>query len=154
MKLKPEHLIPYLFYKLEVKYLNFLTTKYATAYLTGISKGDGIETTYKRKRDGCAGDYIGWEGHNNVTDLEFKPILRPLSDLTNEIEHNGEKFVPANKHNGLTFEMEYVAKGKRAAITPNGTATSYLTIQKLFEWHFDVFGLIELGLAIDINTLK
>ena len=26
--------------------------------------------------------------------------------------------------------------------------------QKLFEWHFDVFGLIEKGLAVDINTLK
>jgi len=25
---------------------------------------------------------------------------------------------------------------------------------KLFEWHFDVFGLIEAGLAIDINTLE
>lgn len=24
----------------------------------------------------------------------FKPILRPLSDLTKEIEHNGERFVP------------------------------------------------------------
>jgi len=26
--------------------------------------------------------------------------------------------------------------------------------QKLFEWHFDVFGLIENGLAIDANSLK
>lgn len=26
--------------------------------------------------------------------------------------------------------------------------------QKMFEWHFDVFGLIENGLAIDINSIK
>jgi len=26
--------------------------------------------------------------------------------------------------------------------------------EKLISWHFDVFGLIEKGLAIDINTLK
>lgn len=26
--------------------------------------------------------------------------------------------------------------------------------QKLYEWHFDVFGLIEKGLAIDINTFE
>ena len=26
--------------------------------------------------------------------------------------------------------------------------------EKLFEWHFDIFGLIEKGLAIDINTLS
>ena len=30
----------------------------------------------------------------------------------------------------------------------------YWIAQKLFEWHFDVFGLIEAGLAIDINTLN
>ncbi len=153
MKLELKHLAPYLPYKLEVRYKNIFTERYNKAFLTGISRGDGIETTYKRKRDDCAGDYIGWGGHNNIVDLEFKPILRPLSDLTKEIEHNGEKFVPANKHSGLTFEMEGVAKGKMA-IVPNGNATSYLTIQKLFEWHFDVFGLISEGLAIDINTLK
>ena len=30
---------------------------------------------------------------------------------------------------------------------------SYGLVSKLIEWHFDVFGLIEKGLAIDINTL-
>lgn len=31
---------------------------------------------------------------------------------------------------------------------------NYSLYEKLFEWHFDVFGLIEAGLAIDINTLN
>lgn len=38
-------------------------------------------------------DHYGLEfvyANNN----SYKPILRPLSDLTKEIEHNGEKFVP------------------------------------------------------------
>ena len=26
--------------------------------------------------------------------------------------------------------------------------------EKLFEWHFDVFNLIEAGIAIDVNTVK
>ena len=30
----------------------------------------------------------------------------------------------------------------------------YGFVLNLLEWHFDVFGLIEKGLAIDINTLK
>ena len=30
----------------------------------------------------------------------------------------------------------------------------YWIVEKLFENHFDVFGLITLGLAININTLK
>ncbi len=29
-----------------------------------------------------------------LSKLDFKPILRPLSDLTKEIEINGEKFAP------------------------------------------------------------
>lgn len=30
----------------------------------------------------------------------------------------------------------------------------YLLQQLLFKWHFDVFGLIEKGLAVDINTIE
>ena len=30
---------------------------------------------------------------------KFKPILRPLTDLTKEIEHNGEKFMPKKYFN-------------------------------------------------------
>lgn len=35
----------------------------------------------------------------------------------------------------------------------NGDGT-YSDMEKLFENHFDVFGLIEKGLAIDLNTIK
>ncbi len=43
--------------------------------------------------------------------------------------------------------MEY---GIRLDILEN----RYKVVKKLFEWHFDIFGLIPAGLAIDINTLK
>lgn len=95
---------------------------------------------------------------NNVCDIydflnssyDLKPILRPLSDLTKEIEVNGEKFVPI-------LEMERIFK-----INPlwEGWDFKHIAVElpieiwnKLFEWHFDVFGLIPQGLAIDINTL-
>ncbi len=82
----------------------------------------------------------------------LKPILRPLSDLTKEIEVNGEKFVPIDwidkNHNANNYAP--------CAIMLDGTIELgfYKDFQKLFEWHFDVFGLIEKGLAIDINTLN
>lgn len=85
---------------------------------------------------------------------QIKPILRPLSDLTKEIEHNGKKFVPIDvlglfnckvskcnnieNHNGYIFPV---------------TNLDYNKVNKLFEWHFDVFGLIEDGLAVDVNIL-
>lgn len=61
----------------------------------------------------------------------IKPILRPLSDLTKEIEHNGKKFIPIQITRNYTDEN-----------------VSYKLCDKLFEWHFDVFGLIDQGLAI------
>jgi len=77
-----------------------------------------------------------------------KPILRPLSDLTKEIEHNGERFVPViewgwvediNRFNHNYFKYRF---------------ESYWKFEQLINHHFDVFGLIEKGLAIDINTLE
>lgn len=78
----------------------------------------------------------GWKN-----EFGSKLILRPLSDLTKEIEVNGEKFVPRSKFFGNP--LDYI-------ITKN----SYEVVQQLISWHFDIFGLIDAGLAIDINTLK
>ena len=38
---------------------------------------------------------------------QLKPILRPLSDLTKEIEHNGERFVPLMRLFEIAFGMMY-----------------------------------------------
>jgi hypothetical protein len=120
--------------------------------------------------------------------VEFKPILRPLSDLTKEIEVNGEKFVPigvllniALKNVKKEKELEpwydsnsvcfsAVVKTKKGClnISFDHTDNSFVMInegrticvpnqlelfEKLYEWHFDIHGLIENGLAIDINTI-
>ena len=75
----------------------------------------------------------------------YKPILRPLSDLTKEIVHNGEKFVPNKRLDwALAIVENMVEQGN---IT--GYGLSWDLWQLLFEWHFDVFGLIDKGLAIE-----
>lgn len=106
---------------------------------------------------------------------EIVPILRPLSDLTKEIEINGEKFVPIYKlfeikykdthHVDLIREMYFKVNYTFTCSSHYGTAmetsinTKYIQmnnfwkIQKLLEWNFDIHGLIENNLAIDINTL-
>jgi hypothetical protein len=79
--------------------------------------------------------------------ISAKPILRPLSDLTKEIEVNGEKFVPLDVladlfgHGCLDFDLTDVLN------------QPYKQMQKILEWHFDVFGLIEKRLAVDVNKL-
>jgi hypothetical protein len=93
--------------------------------------------------------------------MQDKPILHPLSDLTKEIEVNGEKFVPLNrileifgkslKHLSTEFQIKALKKFEQEVISKE---LPYKYIQKLIEWHFDIYGLIKAGLAIDINTLK
>lgn len=106
--------------------------------------------------------YTLYDGHvlvrditvNNVMafvdgDINSKPILRPLSDLAKEIEHNGEKFVPSKEYSYLRFEEISNYKGGENVM-------NFIQVREqnvLLELHFDVFGLIEKGEAIDINTL-
>lgn len=87
----------------------------------------------------------------------YKPILRPLSDLTKEIEHNGKKFTPEIELLQLFGDFELNHNPRLLNFTLDkwvswSDLTKFTGI--LFEWHFDVFGLIENGLAIDINTLN
>ncbi len=87
----------------------------------------------------------------------FKPILRPLCDLTKEIEHNSERFVPKNRIDQYTQvggdgKLYLLVDG--ALWSCNPLSWDYSTVLKLISWHFDVFGFIDNGLAIDFNTLK
>lgn len=79
-----------------------------------------------------------------------KIILRPLSDLTKEITVNGETFVPLV----TLYNSDYYRKGMNEVISNvMHLKNQIFWYSRLFEWHFDVFGLIKKGLAIDINTL-
>lgn len=83
---------------------------------------------------------------------DCKPILRPLSDLTKEIEHGGEKFVPIRLlrgHGSIEFKCSFIFNNSISIYEVN-----FWIIQKLIEWHFDIAGLIEKGEAIDVNTLE
>jgi len=70
--------------------------------------------------------------------IDCKPILRPLSDLTKEelIEQ------------GFWHHIDFLTHEKQ-----NPIEAPYFMVEYLLSKHFDVFGLIEAGLAIDINTL-
>lgn len=81
----------------------------------------------------------------------YKPLLHPLSKLTKEIEHNGEKFVPLDwfPKNGFRNDILPEWWFDCNACASDMDSIMYTYVRKLFEWHFDVFGLIEKGLAIE-----
>jgi len=92
---------------------------------------------------------------NDATYLNtIRLYLRPLSDLTKEIEVNGEKFVPCNFLKTIHFYPESNEMMKREIIDSILIECQiYWINEKLLKWHFDIYGLIENDLAIDINTL-
>lgn len=88
---------------------------------------------------------------------KFKPILHPLTDLTKEIEHNGEKFIPvlklleANSFDINENPLELIEKYKGIYFDIDLLFLSDALL--LIEYHFDICSLTEQGEAIDVNTL-
>jgi hypothetical protein len=88
--------------------------------------------------------YSHLDDENNGFITNVMPILRPLSDLIKEIE---EDF---NVYSLLSLR----SKNDYSNGNPLILKWSYTDIETLFKYHFDIYGLIEAGLAIDINTLN
>lgn len=104
--------------------------------------------------------YFTYDGGSTGKSIkDMKIILRPLSDLTKEIEVNGEKFIPLEKLNEdviSKYRLEIIdSKIYLLADYHEGyNVLSYNSPKdKLLEWGFDIYGLIESDNAIDINTL-
>ena len=127
MKLETKHLAAYLPYELEVfnKFYSNIET------LVAINTSGTLFTDNFFKE---------WLHVNN-----YKPILRPLSQLTQEIEHNGKKFVPKD----LLISWNIGIYNSDEGINLYFDEVCYEDIQKLLEWHFDIFGLLENNLAIE-----
>lgn len=81
------------------------------------------------------------------------PILRPMSDLTEEITHRGEKFVPLDVFNDRGHFIEFDAAGLLYTVGGCMDSDWLMVFDKFHEWMFDYRGLISAGLAIDVNTL-
>lgn len=185
-KLQLKHLAPYLNYKLKTS----VDGDADNDTLLGLHASDATARLYNKELSITYITYI-----SNLT-----PILRPLSDLTKEIDIEGRKFIPimdlcdvgrngiywseggnkkivdcsvfkGNKvvrHDSYEMYMHFGFKqGKSGSFfygydwdfedddfAPNNIVKQNELWMKLYEWHFDVLGLIEKGLAVDINTLN
>ena len=154
----------------------------------------------------------GHDFYNKLEEGLVRLFLHPLSDLTKEIEVNGEKFIPmiklltlidncsfskdenvrlsmansnpkiiectTNSYRGInavdhtvkflvvtenmgdlvhsfSYNEEFDRFSKRDETRSMSLGVGYQVqlFEKLKEWHFDIFGLIDSGLAVDINTV-
>jgi hypothetical protein len=137
MKLELKHIAPYLPYG--VKFYVFDDPKFEKDYLKKYPNGQSrVDITISNVIDKIFKD-------------RYKPILRPLSDLTKE---NINEMIEYSD-----FENIYFSSNPSDLIFINTEEKNYLSdiyrnLEFLFKNHFDVFGLIDAGLAIDINTLN
>lgn len=126
-----------------------------------------LELQHIGDKNGEIGTFTGYEFDmfSIIQDVRM-PILRPLSDLTKEIEHKGEKFIPivelsklvdrfnnakpvfveVNSINGLHYEWYSEFDNIRRSVP-------FIFYLKLVEWKFDIGALIEEGEAVDFHTL-
>ena len=89
---------------------------------------------------------LNWESNIKLDKkgYDIKPILRPLSDLFNgNYENILDEFSDVELDN-FKFSIQ---------IGLNLNIITYTQFELLVSNHFDVFGLIKDGLAVDINTL-
>ncbi len=153
-KLELKHLSAYLAYGLKGAAYSL------DGYYEPIELGELMRIDTGVTRSGDTGEVWLVLDDIEVPIIEFKPLLYPLEYLTKGIEVNGEKFVPydyflndtENDWFGGNIWMRYLFEGNIDKLEIG--FIPYYVIQKLLQLHFDIFGLIEKGLAIDINTLN
>lgn len=95
----------------------------------------------------------------SVLEYQNKPILRLLSDIWTEYPNEEGRYfdqmkVYSDGSNHMDEWLDHLVDFYDKVNEVDFQQCPYAFIVFLFENHFDVFGLIDRGLAIDINTLK
>ena len=144
MKLELKHLAPYLNYGLKmIRKIDFHSedwNNFQIGTLDQLRKNLTTEDWFTIGLD------INLKSYQITDSLNCKPILRPLSDLNKPINHDNITFIPIETYVGIG-DLKTISKTQVVS-----RLHSYAAHDFLFAHHFDVFGLIDKGLALDTNT--
>lgn len=138
-KLQLKHLAPYLPYKIKI--------------WDSVVKKEKVMNTGQ----GSSNNWVGIKTILNYSDRSnfvYIPILKPL-ELTQTLEmyFNGDKGLFKDNFFGLiSFQYYYRGYLKYGELYWHNR-TPYVVVERLLEYGFDVFGLIEKGLAMSILEL-
>ena len=141
--------------KLELKHLAIaFANNYKVTYFDDERELNQVCNIVELREDECT--ISNGEYEYDVKFDDIKLLCFPLSTLTKEITVNGETFVPIdfiNKNIRKVVDIYLVVGEINIDIETDNYSQiinlidGYEIMQKLIEWKFDVFGLIELGLA-------
>jgi hypothetical protein len=156
MKLELRHLAPYLPYGLRYTFDNHKYWKIDTLIDPTSPKYDFGTLVRAGKEELLYPISVEWDDPKNgltsgfkFDNINFKPILRPISDLDGKLGWINKMSQEVN--HSISFDNGLFSDSMADEFTIEW-------IPKIcFEWliknHFDVFWLIPAGLAIDINTI-
>lgn len=135
MKLETKHLAPYLPYRLKMANGKFIGELTSILPLIGDFKIT------------CSNWY------ESISEGKYKPILRPFESCEKFLNVNGQIEIDSSflSLNGSLNSINIYPDGSEWTHSIDVYNNIYVW---LFENHYDVFGLIDAGLAIDINTLQ
>ena len=149
MKLTIEHLSCYLPYGLKIKFGEIICT------MSGIS-GSTMYTN--------VGHALCYAPTQPFPQVIF-PLVRPLSDLTREIEHNGERLVftelfEIGDNGGYNFEFDHgniklIERLKTISKYNCHNDIKYLpypVVQEMIKYHFEIEPLLDNNLALPITN--
>lgn len=127
MELELKHLAAYLPYNLKVQYV-----------VRGVVEETGVITKITHNEDDTHPTRVGIYYANCEHIWMFKPILKPMSKLTEKEVTN------------LGFQRLFFAALKRSLKYKKWfDDVPYRLIKYLLSQHYDIFGLIEAGLAVE-----
>lgn len=135
MKLDSKYVVPYLLYSLKVIMEGKITNiAWVSTKNISVIKPNSIGDIKK----------INWK----YAHLNIKLVLRPLSDLMKDEFKMDDLSKKAVLFLDKTANLPYNNRDNHIGVL------RYSDVQFLLKNHFDIFGLIPQGLAVDVNTLK
>jgi len=156
MKLEKKHIYAYLEHDVKVNYFDTLIGM-AGGYIEG-QMFNPLQVFYNGQDNENIKAVMSSDIFLTLEDVKL--ILRPLSDLTKEIEVNGENVNPSeiliSKNFGFSEKSGCIEEYLDAFTLhyKDYNEYPYWLIQFLCKYHFDFMGLIPAGLAVDINTFN
>lgn len=100
--------------------------------------------------------YKGGSTGKSIFEIRF--LLRPMTQITQEIEHNGERFTPIDRLRKIKPNLDFDDTGDLLidyyeVCSIDYPETGYSITKQLKKWHFDVDRLIEAGIAEDLSQI-
>ena len=145
MELRIKHLAAYLPYGLKVQH----------NYKPSFDKIIIREVKLECLSNECCTFSLGqdWYFDDEENECEIKPILRPLSKLTELMPNNDVSYVSYLWYEVVSTDSYSFCKDDFYENCSLGDIDllPIKVYQQLCEWHFDIFGLIDAGLAVEME---